>query len=71
MEMHASGIKNVLYNYAYHVLDVFCRWALFLKREEPNHHRVKSVAERRAENDRRRSDAQALAAGWQGLRYLK
>lgn len=32
---------------------------------------VRTGAERRAENDRQRYHAQALAACWQGTRYLK
>ncbi len=71
MEMHATGLKNVLYNYAYHVLDGLCRGALFLKRGASVHYRIKSDAEQRAENDRQRYNAQALAAAWQGLRYSR
>lgn len=74
MEMHVIGLKNVLmllYNYANHKLDGFCRRALFLKTGVSGHYGVKTEAERRAENDKQCYHAQALAASWQGSRYFR
>jgi hypothetical protein len=73
MEMYTIDFKSIVslsFDNARHALGSLYDGALALLQREGGP-RVKTEAERRAENDRQRYNAQALAAGWQGLRFIK
>jgi hypothetical protein len=72
MVIYANSLKKamaLLFGHARHAVRGLCQGArpLLFKKD----YRAQTEIERRAEDDRRSYVAQALAAGWQGLRYLR